>query len=119
MGRRWTTNQYMDRYERRLERRAFNKMWDNVHRPPSQDGSRRCADCAKNAACTLNRRCNHGACFVAVEKACAVEEPKTPAAAKIFIVIVAAVLIGLWIALASWNLTVALIVILVLIVFFI
>ena len=66
MARRWTTNQYMARYERRLERKAFNKMWDDVTHPPSPDGTRRCENCAKNGSCTLNRRGNHGACFVAI-----------------------------------------------------
>jgi len=64
--RRWTTNQYMARYTRRLERRAFNRMLDEVHHPQSADGTRRCADCVHNASCTKPRKGNHISCFTAV-----------------------------------------------------
>lgn len=66
MGRRWTTNQYMARYFRRLERRAFNHMLDEISHPPSADGSRKCGNCAHNASCTRNGKGNHLNCFRAI-----------------------------------------------------
>lgn len=40
MGRRWTTNQYMARRLRRMERRAFNRMWREITHKPSSNKSR-------------------------------------------------------------------------------
>ena len=68
MRRRWTTDQYMARYERRLERKAFNKLYDDVTHPPSPDGTRLCKNCVKNETCGLNRRRNHGSCFVGIDR---------------------------------------------------
>lgn len=73
MGRRWTTNQYMARYFRRLERRAFNRMLDEISHPPSADGSRKCGNCAHNASCTRNRKGNHLNCFRAISDTTLVE----------------------------------------------
>ena len=63
MGRRWTTNQYMDRYMRRMERRAFYRAWDNAHQPKSPDGTRKCVNCAHNNTCDRPRKGNHLYCF--------------------------------------------------------
>ena len=110
MGRRWTTKQYMDRYERRLERRAFNKMWDEVHHPPSPDGTRRCANCARNASCTRNRRCNHGACFVAAARSAPANEAEQKSNVDLFFVAKIVLVVAVWIAIACWNWTIAMIV---------
>lgn len=63
MGRRWTTNQYMARRLRRMERRAFNRMWSDITHPPSASGTRKCVDCACNLNCSRNRKGNHQNCF--------------------------------------------------------
>lgn len=120
MGRRWTTNQYMSRYERRLERRAFNRMWDDVHNPPSPDGTRRCVDCARNVGCNLNRRGNHGSCFVAINRkteSTPSEDSKTEVFARIVLAVKIIVPVIGWVLLAIWNWTIALIVLIVFILF--
>lgn len=75
--RRWNSNQYMARYFRRLERRAFNRMLDEISHPPSADGTRKCGNCAHNASCTRNRKGNHLNCFQAISNTTQEETKKT------------------------------------------
>lgn len=114
MRRRWTTDQYMARYERRLERRAFYKAYDDVTHPPSPDGTRLCKNCAKNETCGLNRRRNHGSCFERaesqVEERNEGEKGNAPASSDgCLIIAVLAMLgvIGIVIALCAQNTAVA------------
>lgn len=110
MGRKWTTDQYMDRHVRRMERRAFYKSYDDVTHPPSPDGTRLCKNCAKNETCGLDRRRNHGSCFERavskVEARNASEETNAPASSGgCLIIAVLAMLgvVGLVIALCAQN----------------
>lgn len=94
MRRRWTTDQYMDRYERRLERREFYKAYDDVTHPPSPDGTRLCKNCAKNETCGLNRRRNHGSCFARIgEEEKATSKPDAESSEGNGTVVVVAILI--------------------------
>lgn len=97
MGRRWTTNQYMDRYWRRMERRAFYRDWDNAHQPKSPDGTRKCVNCVYDASCDRPRKGNHLYCF---RPGNGQEQNRTPAreqeigtAGKVFSVIIVLLLI--------------------------
>lgn len=113
MGRRWTTNQYMNRYIRRMERRAFNRSWDNVHKPKSPDGTRKCANCAYDSTCDRPRHGNHMNCFrpflpeesvPAMEKnrnAFDAEAQKTKSGARVAFVIFALLLTGFVYAFSS------------------
>ena len=95
MGRRWKGNQYTARYIRRLERREFNKAWDNINHPASPDGSRRCVDCAKNENCNLNRKGNHAACFSRITPERSTEEESNSASGTVAIILIVFVICGI------------------------
>lgn len=95
MGRRWNGNQYTARYIRRLERREFNKEWDNINHPASPDGSRRCVDCAKNGNCNLNRKGNHAACFSRIMPERNSEEESNSASGTVAIILIVFVICGI------------------------
>lgn len=64
MGRGWSWQTRVKQMERRRIRSMTYRQIDNVVRPPSADGTRRCADCANFPSCTRDRRGNHAVCFV-------------------------------------------------------
>lgn len=116
MGRRWNGNQYTARYIRRLERREFNKAWDNINHPASPDGSRRCVDCAKNENCNLNRKGNHAACFsrIAPERSAEENEKSNSASGTVAIILIVFAICGI-VALCVKNSTILCIVLIIII----